>query len=97
MNGIVGVKFARPAIPCSVCFRPETRQRLPTPGLEPCTQNYKLHVNPYMHDFLKLHHNCDAYMDVQKERQSTFLTAFEHREKEARSLFAAQYWYRSGL
>ena len=25
------------------------------------------------------------------------LTAFEHREKEARSLFAAQYWYRSCL
>jgi len=29
-------------------------------------------------------------MGVQKERKSTFLTAFEHREKEARSLFAAQ-------
>ena len=28
-------------------------------------------------------------MDVQKERKSTFLTAFEQREKEARSLFAA--------
>ena len=50
-----------------------------------------------MHDFLKLHHNCDAYMAVQKERKSTFLTAFEQREKEARSLFAAQYWYRSCL
>jgi len=36
-------------------------------------------------------------MDVQKERQSTFLTAFEHLEKEARSLFAAEYWYRSCL
>jgi len=47
-----------------------------------------------MHDFLKLHHNWDAYMGVQKERKSTFLTAFEQREKEARSLFAAQYWYR---
>jgi len=42
-------------------------------------------------DFLNLHHNCDAYMGVQKERKSTFLTALEHREKEARSLFAAQY------
>jgi len=28
-------------------------------------------------------------MGVQKERKSTFLTAFEQREKEARSLFAA--------
>jgi len=44
-----------------------------------------------MHDFLKLHHNCDAYMGVQKERKRTFLTAFEHRQKESRSLFAAQY------
>ena len=26
-------------------------------------------------------HNCDAYMGVQKERKSTFLTAFEHRRK----------------
>ena len=34
-----------------------------------------------MHDFLKLHHNCDAYIDGQKERQSTFLTTFEHRER----------------
>jgi len=50
-----------------------------------------------MHDFLKLHHNCDAYMGVQKERKSTFLTAFKHREKEACSFFAAQYWYRSYL
>ena len=32
-----------------------------------------------------------------KERKSTFLTAFEQREKEARSLFAAQCWYRSCL
>ena len=48
-----------------------------------------------MYDFLKLHDNWDAYMGVQKERKSTFLTAFEQREKEARSLFAAQYWYRS--
>jgi len=30
-------------------------------------------------------------MDVQKERKSTFLTALEHREDDARSLFAAQY------
>ena len=36
-------------------------------------------------------------MDVQKERKSTFLTAFEHREKEACILFAAQYFYRSCL
>ena len=36
-------------------------------------------------------------MGVQKERKSTFLAAFEQREKEARSLFAAQYWYRSCL
>jgi len=28
-------------------------------------------------------------MGVQKERKSTFLTALEHREKEARSLFVA--------
>jgi len=34
-----------------------------------------------MHDFLTFHHNCDAYMDVQKGRKSTFLTAFEHRKK----------------
>jgi len=44
-----------------------------------------------LHDFLKLHHNCIAYMGVQKEQKSTFSTAFEHRDKEARSLFAAQY------
>jgi len=43
-----------------------------------------------MHDFLKFHHICDAYMGVQKKRKY-ILTAFEHREKEARSLFAAQY------
>jgi len=36
-------------------------------------------------------------MGVQKEQKSTFLTAFELREKGARSLFAAQYWYRSCL
>jgi len=29
-------------------------------------------------------------MGVEKERKSTFLTAFEQWEKEARSLFAAQ-------
>jgi len=44
-----------------------------------------------MYDELKLHNNGDAYIGVQKERKSTFLTAFEHREKDARSLFAAQY------
>jgi len=36
-------------------------------------------------------------MGVQKERKSTFLTAFDYREKEARNLFAAKYFYRSGL
>ena len=36
-------------------------------------------------------------MGVQKEQKSMFLTAFEQREKEARSLFAAQCWYRSCL
>jgi len=36
-------------------------------------------------------------MGVQKERKSTFLTGFKHREEEARSLFAAQYWYCSCL
>jgi len=30
-------------------------------------------------------------MGVEKERKTTFLTAFEQWEKEARSLFAAQY------
>jgi len=34
-----------------------------------------------MHDFLKFHHNRDAYMGVQKERKCTFLTAFKHRVK----------------
>jgi len=34
-----------------------------------------------MHDFLKFHCNCDAYVGVEKERKITFLTAFEHREK----------------
>jgi len=46
---------------------------------------------------LKLHHNGDAYMGVQKEWKDTFLTAFEHSKKEARSLFAALYWYRGCL
>jgi len=55
----------------------------------------KVTRNLCMQDFLKLHHNCDAYKGVQKERKSTFLTAFEQREKEARSLFGAQYFYRS--
>jgi len=53
--------------------------------------------NLCMHAFLKLHHNCDAYMGLQKERKSTCLTAFEHWETETRSLFAAQYWYSSCL
>ena len=53
--------------------------------------------NLCMHVFRKLHHNCDAHMGVQKERKSTLLTAFEHREKEVRSLFAAKFWYRSCL
>jgi len=30
-------------------------------------------------------------MGVQKERKRTFLTALEQRQKEARSIFAAQY------
>ena len=34
-----------------------------------------------MHYFLKFHPNCDPCMVVQKEQKSTFLTAFEHREK----------------
>jgi len=50
-----------------------------------------------MHHFPKFHHIRDAYMGVQKEWKSTFLTALEHREKEARSLFAAHYFYRSCL
>ena len=61
-----------------------------------CIKLYATH-NLCMHDFLKLHHNCDAYISVQKERKTMFLTRFEHREKEARSLFAAQYWYRGCL
>jgi len=44
-----------------------------------------------LHGFLKLQHNCDACMNVQMERKSTFLTLCEHREKEARTLFAAHY------
>jgi len=38
-------------------------------------------------------------MGIKKERQSTFLTAlkFEQSEKEARSLFAAKYFYRSSV
>jgi len=50
-----------------------------------------------MRDFLNFHHICDAYMGVQKEQKCTFLTTFERWEKEARSLFAAQYFYRSCL
>jgi len=38
-----------------------------------------------MRDFLKFHHICYAYMGVQKEQKCTCLTAFEHREKEARN------------
>jgi len=45
-----------------------------------------------MYDFLKSHHSCDAYVDVQNELKSTFFTVFEHQQKEACSLFAAQYW-----
>jgi len=29
-----------------------------------------------MHDLLKLHHTYNAYMGVQKERKTTFLTLF---------------------
>ena len=36
-------------------------------------------------------------MDAKTERKSAFLIAFEHREKETRSVFAAQYWYRGCL
>jgi len=36
-------------------------------------------------------------MDIQKERKRTFLIAFEVGDKETRSLFAAQHWYRSCL
>jgi len=32
-----------------------------------------------------------------KGTKKYILIAFEHREKEARRLFAAQYWYRSCL
>jgi len=39
-----------------------------------------------MYDFLKLHHNFDAYMGVQKEGKSTFLTAFEHEKRLAACL-----------
>ena len=53
--------------------------------------------NLCLHDVEKLHRNYDAYMGVQKERKSTFLTEFKQREKEARSLFNAQYWYRNFL
>jgi len=53
--------------------------------------------NLCMHDFLKFHHTRDGYMGVQKERKRTYLPACEHREKEACSLFAAQYFYRSCL
>jgi len=49
-----------------------------------------------MHAFLKLHNNCDAYMDVQKERKRTFLLRLNIGKK-ARGLFAAQNWYRSYL
>jgi len=42
-----------------------------------------------MHDFLKFHHNCDAYMGVPMEQKRTFLTA---SGEEARSLLDAQYF-----
>ena len=68
---------------------------------EPCNHNYRPRPHAIsgciLYALLKSHHNCDAYMYVQKERKSTFFTALEHREKEARSIFAAQYWYRSCL
>jgi len=31
----------------------------------------------WMYAFLKSHHNCNAYMDVQKERNNTFFIVFE--------------------
>jgi len=31
-----------------------------------------------MYDFLKLHHDCDAYMGVQKEQKITVLAAFNN-------------------
>jgi len=34
MNGIVGGKLVRPAIPCRVCYWPATGERLPTPNLD---------------------------------------------------------------
>jgi len=34
-----------------------------------------------MHDFLKLHYNCDVYVNIQKEWQIAFWTAVEHRKK----------------
>ena len=40
-----------------------------------------------MHAFLKLHHNCDAYMDVQKERKSTFLLHLKIGKKEHAACF----------
>ena len=42
--------------------------------------------NLWMYVFLKSHHNCDAYMDVQKERKSTFFTAFEKSGKRGSQL-----------
>jgi len=49
--------------------------------------------NLWMYAFLKLHHNCHAYMDIQKEWKPMFFTAFEQQEIEACSMSAAQYWY----
>ena len=52
-----------------------------------------------MHDFLKFSiivmYTWDYKSTFTKNR--AFLAAFEHREKEARCLLAAQYWYRNCL
>jgi len=42
MNGIIGEKLVRPAIPCRVCVWPATRERLPIPELKSCMRQ----VNP---------------------------------------------------
>jgi len=52
MNGIVGEKLVRPAIPCRVCFWPATRERLPTPALMldsvmTETSQYRPDINPW--------------------------------------------------
>jgi len=50
--------------------------------------------NLCMCHILKLHHNCDGYMGVQKEWKSSVFNCIEHMEKQTRSLFSVQYWYR---